>query len=216
MGEPTFRQLVRSDSERSKEVVTDGVKKRQNKHAPKEISSKIPASRFKPIKFFKDGEDPTSGTFIKKFKPRDPRFEKYSGNFNQGLFEASYSFLDDVRQEELQELKQALKSGDFIEQKEDLKKMIMKKKQEIQRMKDERREKKVKRELIKEEKNKVKEGKRPFFFKKGVIKMMALKEKIDEMKETGEYQEYRRKKRKREIYSEKFAVNQIPRKRREM
>ena len=191
-------------------------KKRANKHAPKEISSKIPASRFKPIKFYKQGEDPESGKFIKKFKPRDPRFESFSGTFNKDLFEKSYSFVDEIRTKELEDIKEALNNPDYENSKEELKRIYMKKKHEITRLKDERRETRIKRELVKDEKEKVKTGKVPFFFKRGVIKMMAMKEKIEEMKESGEFNEYRRKKRKRQMYEDKFAPNQIPRKRRDV
>ena len=68
---------------------------------------------------------------------------------------------------------------------------------------------------MKEEKEKVQQGKNPFYFKRGLIKIMAMKAKIEEMKEKGEYKEYARKKRKREKTEERASMNAIPHKRRE-
>ena len=188
--------------------------KRLNKHSPKEISSKIPASKIKKISFLKPGEDAATGTYIKKEKSRDPRFDKFSGHFNQGLFEASYSFLDENKEEELRQLGEALQNSSNPEEKEKLRRIYLKKKQEITRDRDTKRELKVKRELMKKERDKVKEGKKSFFLKKGLIKQLARDEKITELKETGEYEEYSRKKRKREISYEKSKLFSLPTKRR--
>lgn len=214
MSEPTFKELLKGPKEKEEVYQGAASKKRQSKHAPKEISSKIHASKVKPVKFYKPGEDPESGTFIKKFKPRDPRFEKYSGHFNQGLFEASYSFLDDHRDKELKELEKALQDPQYSDQYDELKKLYLKKKQENLRLRDQKREVSVKRKLMKAEKEKIKTGKRPFFFKKGLVKIMALNEKIEEMKANGTYDEYKRKKRKREISGEKSGLWEIEKKRR--
>ena len=46
---------------------------------------------------------------------------------------------------------------------------------------------------MKKERDKVKEGKKSFFLKKGLIKQLARDEKITELKETGEYEDYSRK-----------------------
>ena len=187
---------------------------RSSKHAPKEISSKIPASKFKKIEFVSAEDDPSSGKFTKKSKPRDPRFDKLSGKFNQGLFEASFSFLDEYRENELKEIKEAMESNKYKENYEELRKLFIKKKQELQRLKDKSRETKVKRELVKSEKEKVKKGKKPFFFKTKFVKMLAHKEKLKELKESGEYEEYSRKKRKREISKQKSEVYSLPSSRR--
>lgn len=67
--------------------------------APEERSSKIPLSR--------------AGQAIppNKLGParRDPRFERSSGQFNQGLFEKSYGFVYDYEDEELLYLDKQIK-----------------------------------------------------------------------------------------------------------
>ena len=40
-----------------------------------------------------------------KSKSRDPRFDSLMGEFNKGLFQTSYSFVNDLRKKEVEELK---------------------------------------------------------------------------------------------------------------
>ena len=215
MEEPTFKTQLLSSENRVKSSNSHIKKfKRISKHSPKEISSKIPAAKIKKIQFTSPDDDPSIGKFVRKSKSRDPRFDKFSGKFNQGLFEASYSFLDEYREQELKEIEEALQDNQYSEKNEKLRNLYLKKKQEIQRIKDQKRELKVKRELMKNEREKIKKGKKPFFFKKGMIKMLAMKEKISELKQTGQYQEYSRKKRKREISNEKSELFSLPSSRR--
>ena len=98
MEETSFKDQLKTQHKKSHSKQELKRFKRPSKHAPKEISSKIPAAKMKKIKFSTSEGDSTNENTTKKTKPRDPRFEKYSGNFNQGLFEASYSFLDEYRE----------------------------------------------------------------------------------------------------------------------
>lgn len=59
------------------------------------MSAKRPVGRFRKI-------IPTQK------KSRDPRFESFTGRLNQDLFRKSYSFIDDVRQSELKQLREQL------------------------------------------------------------------------------------------------------------
>ncbi|OMJ87530.1 hypothetical protein SteCoe_10704 [Stentor coeruleus] len=214
MEEVPFKKQLAKDRKKSEVKAVDTTFKRASKHAPKEMSSKMPASKIKPIKFYRSDEDPESGKFVKKFKPKDPRFENYAGNFNQGLFEASYSFMDDYRSNELSELEKSLHDTAYSDQYDSLKKVYMKKKQEIQRFEDQNRENKLKRKFKKEEKEKVQKGKKPFFLKKGLIKMMAMKEKMEDLKVQGKYEDYIRKKRKREKTMQRSEAFALPSERR--
>ena len=51
-------------------------------------------------------------------------------------------------------------------------------------------------QMYREESEKVKEGKMPFFLKKSAIKEVALDERYKELKQTGKLQKYLAKKRK--------------------
>jgi hypothetical protein len=58
------------------------------KNMPKQKYSKLPVSVIKHIKGQASAKKITVG--------RDPRFEKSSGQLNQGLFAKSYSFIKDL------------------------------------------------------------------------------------------------------------------------
>ncbi|CAI2173663.1 16575_t:CDS:2 [Funneliformis geosporum] len=74
------------------EINTKGQKKRRNKHAPMEVTSKKPVSRFRQIVEISNS--------VKH--RRDPRFDSLSGKFNEDLFEKSYSFLDEYKKSEIE------------------------------------------------------------------------------------------------------------------
>ena len=76
----------------------------------------------------KPGEDAATGKYSKNEKSRDPRFNKFSRHFIQGLFEASYSFLDENKEEELKQLGEALQNSSNPEEKENLRRIYLKKK----------------------------------------------------------------------------------------
>jgi len=70
--------------------------KRDNRNRPQEVTSKRPVGRFLQV------VQP-----IKK-KSRDPRFDELSGKFNQDSFDKAYSFLDDYRKDEMEQLKKKM------------------------------------------------------------------------------------------------------------
>jgi ribosomal RNA-processing protein 36 len=55
---------------------------------------------------------------------RDPRFDSLSGNFNEELFNKSYSFLDDLKQGEMKEMRKELKKTTDPKEKEKLRKAL--------------------------------------------------------------------------------------------
>mgnify|MGYP001037784908 FL=1 len=186
--------------------------KRTSKHAPKEMSAKIPVSRFKVLKPPRADEDPEKGVFVKKPKKRDPRFDSLSGKFNKGLFEASYQFLDSYREQELQELKEALKMPEYENQKPQIKELINQKSQELHQAKEQKRLSQVKSSLIKEEKHKVKQGKKPYFIGKKLIKEEAHKAKLQELEAEGKLQKYLKKKRKRSEAKDSSKIRKLTKK----
>ena len=70
---------------------------KKDKHGPKTAYSKLPVSIL---------TDKIKYSCVKKtYQSRDPRFDKESGTFNEGLFAKSYSFIEDVKRERFTELK---------------------------------------------------------------------------------------------------------------
>lgn len=59
-------------------------------------------------------------------RARDPRFDSLSGNFNKDLFEKSYSFLNDYRKAEVEQLHKELKKEKSEDRKKEIQSVISK------------------------------------------------------------------------------------------
>lgn len=172
-------------------------KRTGSKHAPKELRSDRPVSRHKKVVFYQKLDDPEKGHFEPKRRPRDPRFDRSSGTFNSFMFEKSYEFLAEYRENEVKELEELLHSPGWTD-KQQLMDLLSRKKQEILRDKDKKRIEKIKRETKRKEREMVLKGKKPFFPKKKDLKIRAQTEKLEELKEAGGLEKYLKKKAKRE------------------
>jgi ribosomal RNA-processing protein 36 len=143
---------------------------RSSKHAPTEISSKKAVSRKREV------------VPVAKREFRDPRFESLSGYLDESKVRAAYSFLDDYREDEMRELKAAIKTTKDEDAKEKLKKALMsmesKKKAQIRKEK----EREILNKHRKQEKELVKLGKQPFYLKKAEQKKRLLLDQFGELK----------------------------------
>ncbi|XP_023218773.1 ribosomal RNA processing protein 36 homolog [Centruroides sculpturatus] len=159
--------------------------KRENKNRPREISSKKPVGMARDV------------FGIKKKKIRDPRFDDLSGEYNESLFQESYSFLNEMQQKEKMELKKQLKKETDERKRMKIKKLINKiDNQEKEKQKKKLREKNkkvMKQEVI----EKLKEGKKPYFLKKSERKKLELIQHYKELKKSGKLEKYMQKKRKK-------------------
>ena len=113
---------------------------------------------------------------------RDPRFEPNSGPLESSKVQKAYSFLDDYREDEMKELKNAIKAVKDEDSKEKLKRalssMESKKKAQIRKNK----EQEILDKHRKEEKEAVKQGKKPFYLKKSEQKKRMLLDRYGELK----------------------------------
>ena len=143
---------------------------RSSKHAPTEISSKKAVSRKREV------------IPVPKREYRDPRFEPTTGIVDQSRVYKAYSFLDDYREDEMKELKNAIKAAKDEDSKERLKKALIsmesKKKAQIRKNK----EQEILDKHRKEEKEAVKQGKKPFYLKKAERKKRVLLDQYGELK----------------------------------
>lgn len=143
---------------------------RSSKHAPTEISSKKAVSRKREV------------VPVAKREFRDPRFEPLSGYVDEEKVRAAYSFLDDYREDEMKELKSAIKKTKDEEAKEKLKRALMsmdsKKKAQMRKQK----EQEILDKHRKAEKELVKQGKQPFYLKRAEQKKRVLLDQFDELK----------------------------------
>ena len=143
---------------------------RSSKHAPTEISSKKAVSRKREV------------VPVPKREFRDPRFEPLSGFVDEAKVRAAYSFLDEYREDEIKELKSAIKTARDADAKDKLKRALMsmesKKKAQMRKQK----EQEILDKHRKAEKELVKQGKQPFYLKKAEQKKRVLLDQFGGLK----------------------------------
>ncbi|KAI4204383.1 MAG: hypothetical protein LQ350_001139 [Teloschistes chrysophthalmus] len=144
---------------------------RSSKHAPAEMSSKKAVSRRREAV-------PTLRRDI-----RDPRFEPTSGPLDEARARKNYSFLDGYRDSEIAQLKAGIRQTKDATAVEKLKRVLisMESKKETQERKDQQQE--VQRAHRAKEKELIKQGKRPFYLKRGELKKLALVQRFEGLKE---------------------------------
>ncbi|XP_033337249.2 ribosomal RNA processing protein 36 homolog [Megalopta genalis] len=160
---------------------------RRNKDMPQEMSSKKPVPRLRVI------------ARVKKNIPRDPRFDSLCGTYDSKFFKTCYGFINDVKQNDIKELKKELEQTDDPE-------IIKKIKYLIQRLENQLREgtRQNKREQkVYQEKKKVvesiKKGEKPTFKKKSEVKMLDLISQYEELKKSGKLKKHIQRLRKKNL-----------------
>lgn len=143
---------------------------RSSKHAPTEISSKKAVSRRREV------------VPVIKREYRDPRFDPVVGQVDEEKIRKAYSFLDDYREDEMKELKDAIRITKDEDSKEKLKRALwsMESRKKAQLRKD--KEKEILDRHRKEEKELVKQGKQPFYLKKAEQKKRVLMDQYGSLK----------------------------------
>lgn len=143
---------------------------RTSKHAPRELSSKKAVSRKREV------------VPVAKREYRDPRFEPLTEPVNDSKLKAAYAFLDDYRDDEMKELRGAIKTAKDEETREKLKRALMsmdsRKKAELRKSK----EQEVLNQHRREEKELVRQGKKPFYLKRTEQKKRVLLDQFRELK----------------------------------
>lgn len=138
---------------------------------PNEVSSKKPVSvlrqTFAPI----------------RPKPVDPRFNRAFGEFNEESFKHSYGFIKEIQERERATLQNALKTEKDPHKREHIQR-VLDRQQSIAKAKEkEDFRNAVMQKWKKNEKEMVKQGKKPFFLKRADQKKLELIAKFKEMKE---------------------------------
>ncbi|XP_065563072.1 ribosomal RNA processing protein 36 homolog [Artemia franciscana] len=157
---------------------------RVNKNRPREVSSKIPPSKWKKEK-------------VVKQEKRDPRFDIRCGEFSRHHFKKQYEFVNDLRSEELRKLKEEFGVETDIKRKAKIKYLIQRLSNQL---KEEERRKEEEAKMTEENKKRqadVAEGVTPFYVKKSDQRLIDLARKYDELKNRGGIDKYLQKKRKR-------------------
>jgi ribosomal RNA-processing protein 36 len=139
--------------------------KRANKNAPSEMRSDRPVRRLRV----------TANNSVKK--SLDPRFTDFSGALNEQLFSKNYSFLDEYRDSEIKILSKALKSSKGEDEKAELKSELLKMKQQSKERRLSRQVTERLEQMKSVEKDKLKQGKQPFYLKRSVVQTIGLEER---------------------------------------
>lgn len=168
--------------------------KRQTKNHPREMSAKKPVSRFKEVIQMK-----------KKFA-RDPRFDSLCGTFDEKTFKRTYSFLNDVKENDLKKLKDELKEAQDP-------KLIKKIKYLIQRLENQLREGRKlseKESQKKEEKRQIlesiKQGEKPKFKRKSETKVLDLVSQYENLKNSGKLKKHIQRLRKKNLRKDRAKL----------
>jgi ribosomal RNA-processing protein 36 len=119
---------------------------------------------------------------VPKLQSRDPRFDSMSGYVDEGKIRKAYDFLDGYREDEMKELREKIKKTRDEGEKEGLKRTLesMESRKKAQMRKDKAQE--VLDRHRKEEKELVKQGKKPFYLKKQELGKRVLVEQYKGMK----------------------------------
>ena len=172
-----------SDSAPSEEEVA--TKSRTSKHAPASQSSRHQVTRKRTV------VDVPKRTF------RDPRFDAlHQQSTHPGNSAKAYSFLRDYQKDEIAELKTAIKQTRNEDDKETLKRKVISMQNKIKSEEAKEREQEVLRQHRREEREKVEQGKKPFYLKQKDVKERAMVEKFKGMKNKDREKLMQKRKRK--------------------
>lgn len=183
--------MTASDSDSAPSEEDAPAHARSSKHAPASQSSRRQVTRKRNV------------IDVPKRVIRDPRFDAiHNQPIHQGNTEKAYSFLVDYQKSEIAELKAAMKKSKSEDEKEELKRTVMAMENRLRAKEARDRQQAVLNKHRKEEKERVKEGKNPYYLKRSEVKERALVDRFKGMKGK-EREKAVDKKRKKEGQKEK-------------
>ncbi|RUS78549.1 hypothetical protein EGW08_013692 [Elysia chlorotica] len=163
--------------------------KRDNKNRPSELSARRPV--------------PQNMTVAKAKVTRDPRFDDLSGEYNEKIFKTTYGFISDVKLKEKAKLKKLITQTKGKDKKIQLKQLYNRMEQQEASEKKKAKAEAMEKEWKKQELDKIKEGKKPFFMKKSQKKALIAEELRKEAEESGSLQKSLAKRSKKLAAKEK-------------
>ncbi|XP_069465005.1 ribosomal RNA processing protein 36 homolog [Ambystoma mexicanum] len=160
-------------------------KPRLNKNRPMEISAK------KPVPFLRQVVP------VKKKVHRDPRFDDLSGEYKPEIFEKTYSFINDIKKKEKQNIEQSLRKVKSADQKQKMQSFLQRLEHQEKAEQARQRQRERDLEFKKKQRELAKEGKKPFYLKKSEKRTLELADKYKDLKKSGKLENFLSKKRKR-------------------
>mmetsp|Transcript_25231 Transcript_25231/g.54557 ORF Transcript_25231/g.54557 Transcript_25231/m.54557 type:complete len:273 (+) Transcript_25231:124-942(+) len=160
--------------------------KKRSKNAPAEMRSDKPVRRLR-----------VTGNNSQK-KTEDPRFSDISGKLDEKIFAKNYEFLDEYRDKEIEVLSKSLRKIKGEGKRAELKTELLQMKQQSKERKRGLRVMHRLDSLHREERQKVKEGKKPYFMKRAVVEHISLEERYKELRKEGKLGKFMEKRRKKD------------------
>ncbi|CAI9555534.1 unnamed protein product [Staurois parvus] len=158
---------------------------------PLELSSKNPAPFLRKV------------ISSKKTMRRDPRFDDLSGEFKPEVFLNTYKFLDDLKKKEKEVVQTKLKKARDPELREKLQKLIRKMDQQEEASQKQEKLRERQLEYKRQMREDARQGKKPFYLKKGDIRKVEMADKYRELKRKGKLEHFLSKKRKRNSHKDR-------------
>ncbi|XP_017767652.1 PREDICTED: ribosomal RNA processing protein 36 homolog [Eufriesea mexicana] len=171
--------------------------KRENKNRPRELSAKKPISRFREV------------IQVKKNIPRDPRFDSLCGTFDKKRFNKAYSFLSDVKKNDLEKLKKKLKGCNDPKQIKKIKYLVKRLENQLNEEKRQNQKEEKKYEEKKEIVEAIKRGKKPTFKKKSEKRVLDLISQYEELKSTGKLKKHIKRLRKKNLQKDRQKLASV-------
>ncbi|CAG9539568.1 unnamed protein product [Cercopithifilaria johnstoni] len=165
-------------------------KSRENPKRPREVSSKIPVSKFRNVFENEKLKRPIS----------DPRFDDRCGEFNSYIYHNNYDFLNEIRHREkkilMRELKNATEEGNVNRNR--LKEALRKMENQEKTQAEVNRRKEIIREIRHENNERMLQGLPPVFKTRAQIREIIWRKKYDELKGGKKLEKYLRRKTKKQ------------------
>lgn len=159
--------------------------KRENKNRPREISSKKPVSRFREV------------VQVKKYIPRDPRFDSLCGTYDQRKFKRNYGFINEIKENDIKELKKELTESKDPKRIKQIKYLIQRLENQLREEKRRNLEEQKNYEERKEITEAIRRGEKPVFKKKSEKRILNLVSQYEELKNSGKLKKHIQRLRKK-------------------
>ena len=188
VGSKSFQNVIHTKKTIKDKTPTRLLNNLQSKNKPQEMSSKIKVSSFRKV----------INVPSEKTKTRDPRFDDLCGsNYDEEVFDKRFSFLQNVKDRELEILSKKLRKSKNPEQKKKLRYLMNRLKQQQQNKMKRKEDNEIVKKFIKEDKEKVAQGvKKPYFLKQSAIKKLVEEKRREKLESKYDKLEARRDKKK--------------------
>ncbi len=129
-------------------------------------------------------------------RPRDPRFDGMAGTLNDKAFRHSFSFIGEMKEKELEVLRKDHRRTTDEDKKRELQAVITQYQQEAKQNAKASRMSQQMSAWKKSERERITQGKQPYFLKQSTVKQLAMVDEFEELKKKGKLESYMAKRRK--------------------